>query len=103
MTGAVTAFLSFFVNAFPNKKLIGYSYFEQVRDILPSFFAALTMCASVLLVGLLPLNTVLLLILQILTGVFVYVLISVMFKFKSFYFLLNTIKSLKNKGGNIND
>lgn len=103
MTGAVTALLSFFVNAFPNKKLIGYSYFEQVRDILPSFFAALTMCASVLLVGLLPLNTILLLILQILTGVFVYVLISVMFKFKSFYFLLNTIKSLKNKGGNIND
>ncbi len=103
MTGAITAFLSFFVNAFPNKKLIGYSYFEQVRDILPSFLAALAMCAAVLFVGLLPLNTFLVLILQILTGVTVYVLISVIFKFKSFYFLLDTIKSLKNKGGNIND
>ncbi len=103
MTGAITTFLSFFVNAFPNKKLIGYSYFEQVRDILPSFFAALTMCAAVLFVGMLPVNTLLVLVLQILTGVAVYLIISVIFKFKSFYFLLDTIRSLKNKGGSIND
>lgn len=99
MTGAITAFLSFFVNAFPNSKLIGYSYFEQVRDILPALLASLTMCATVLLIGLLPLSTGLLLVLQIISGFAVYLLISVIFKLKAFYFLLGAIRNFKSKGG----
>ena len=98
MTGAITAFLSFFVNAFPNSKLIGYSYFEQVRDILPALLAALAMCGVVLLIGLLPISTALLLALQILAGFATYLLISVIFKFKSFYFLLGVIRNFKSKG-----
>lgn len=33
----VSGVISTFVNAWPNKKVIGYSYAEQLRDILPAF------------------------------------------------------------------
>jgi hypothetical protein len=48
MTGAFTTIISCFINASPNKKLIGYSYLEQMKDILPSFAAAVVMLAAVL-------------------------------------------------------
>lgn len=37
MSYLVTAVLSSFVNAWPNKRVIGYSFAEQVRDIAPAF------------------------------------------------------------------
>lgn len=42
MVGAymVTGVISTFVNAWPNKKVIGYSYGEQLRDIAPAFALA---------------------------------------------------------------
>ena len=39
----VTGIISTFVNAYPNKRVIGYSYGEQLRDIAPAFaLSALT-------------------------------------------------------------
>lgn len=35
LSGAATVVLSIFVNAYPNKKLLDYSYLEQMKDILP--------------------------------------------------------------------
>ena len=97
LTGVFTTFISCFVNASPNKKLIGYSYFEQMRDILPSFLAAAVMFAIVLLVGKLPLSNILLLILQVVTGIAVYLLISATFRFKPFISLLSLVKKLIKK------
>ena len=92
-TAAVTTILGFFVNALPNKKLIGYSYFEQLRDIMPSFLAAAFMCAAVMLVGLLELNTALLLLLQIVTGIVVYGAVSFIFKLKPFVLICEMLKN----------
>lgn len=87
MTGALTTFTSCFINAYPNKKLIGYSYFEQMKDILPSFFAAIIMLVCVLLVGKLNLPIVVLLIVQVIVGVIVYFAISAMVKLEPFRLL----------------
>ena len=94
MTGVVTAFISCFVNAYPNKKLVGYSYFEQMRDILPSFFMAAVMFVCVLTVGIIKANTAVLLIIQIITGVFVYLILSLIFKPEPFV----TLKKMITKG-----
>ena len=96
MTAAVTAFISFFVNALPNKKLIDYSYFEQLRDIMPSFLSAAFMCAAVMLVGCLDLNGAILLLLQIVVGAVVYSAVSVIFKLKPFILVREMLKSVKN-------
>ena len=93
MTGVFTALLSCFVNASPNKKIVGYSYFEQMKDILPSFILAAIMFVCVLLAGTLNLNPYLLLILQVITGCIIYVSLSAITKVKPFLFLLETTKN----------
>ena len=95
MTGAITTVISSFVNAFPNKKLIGYAYFEQMKDILPSLFMSLVTCGAVLAVGMLNINVFLLLLIQISVGVSVYLLMSVILKPAPFRLILASIKSLR--------
>lgn len=92
MTGVVTTFTSSFLNAYPNKKLIGYSYFEQMRDILPSLVASLVMMAVVLLVGQLNVSDLVKIGIQILAGVAVYVTIAATVGMKPFRFLLGMLR-----------
>ena len=97
-TGIITGLISCFVNASPNKKLVGYSYFEQMKDILPSLLFSLVMLGCVLAVQLLHLNNILTILLQIVVGVVVYVLLSMLFKLEPFRILLNIFKKFFKKG-----
>lgn len=92
MTGVFTTFISCFVNAYPNKKLIGYSYFEQMKDLLPSMAASLLMCGVVLAIGLLELSSIATLLLQIIAGVAVYFAMSAIFRLEPFKLLLLMLK-----------
>lgn len=93
MTGAFTTVISCFINAYPNKKLIDYSYFEQMRDILPSIAAAVVMLGAVLAVQLLGLGAFVTLAVQIALGVAVYAAVSVIFRLEPFRLLLNMLKN----------
>ncbi len=97
MTGMFTVFISCFINAYPNKKLIGYSYFEQMRDILPSFLCAITMFIAVFLIGKLPLHNIVLLPLQVVSGTVIYLALSIFFKLEIFEYLLKFIKGFIGK------
>ena len=99
MTGVFTTFISCFVNAYPNKQLIDYSYFEQMKDLCPSFLAAITMFLCVLAAGRLPLGLFAVLVVQIITGVAVYLLISVLGKLKPFELIWQMISSKIGKKG----
>lgn len=91
-TGLITTLISCFINAFPNKKLIGYSYFEQMKDILPAFVLSLVMFGVVFAMSYIPLHPVLVLIIQIITGVAIYVLGSAMFRLRGYTFVLERLK-----------
>lgn len=95
-TGVFTTVISCFVNAYPNKKLINYSYFEQMKDLLPSLIASVIMCVCVLLVGHFCVNadvmSILTIAIQIVVGMTIYLGISVIFKSKPFYSLLILVK-----------
>lgn len=97
MTGLVTALLSSFVNASPSKKLIGYSYAEQMKDILPSFLAAAIMFLCVYMIDGLGLGIVITLCVQIIAGVIVYVVVSRFARLKPYFELLEMIKTYRNK------
>ena len=97
-TGIFTTVISCFINAYPNKKLVGYSYFEQMRDILPSFVISMVMFGTVILVGRVRIHTLLLLILQVMVGVAVYVVVSAVLKLAPFRMVLDTVKSALKKG-----
>lgn len=80
------------VNAAPNKKLLGYSYLEQWRDIMPALALSAAMMVVVRLVGLLSLHPLLLLALQVTVGAAVYVAGSAVFKIESFSYLIRQIR-----------
>lgn len=83
-----------FVNAFPNRKLLNYSYRQQMADFLPSMLLAGAMFAIVYSLKFLGLTNWLTLLIQVPTGVLIYLIGSKLFKFDSFDYILNTLKSL---------
>ena len=88
----VSSFLSQLINAWPNKKLLNYSYLDQIKDILPNIVLAAIMSIIVLMIGNLNLNYILCLIIQICTGVISYLLLSIITKNKSLFYLKNMAK-----------
>lgn len=86
-----------FINAWPNKKLINYSYSEQILDILPSFINSLVMYIPVFLMNFLDINLVVLLFLQIVVGGTIYALFSIVTKNDSLTYLMTTLASLRTK------
>ena len=80
------------VNAFPNKKLLKYGYFEQIKDILPFIAMSAVMAGAVIGIGFIPINIYIKLVIQVLVGVVIYVALSAIFKVESFRYILNIIK-----------
>lgn len=87
LSAIVYAIFASIVNAFPNKKLLDYTYFEQLRDIMPSFLLAAFMGACVYAVGMISINIFIKLLLQVIIGVIIYVSGSIIFKFEAFKYL----------------
>ena len=77
-------FLNQIINSWPNKKLLNYSYKDQIMDILPSTALALVMGICVIAIGHLKINSLLLLLIQIFVGMVVYALGSFVFKLEAF-------------------
>ena len=97
VSGLAYSVIATMFNAAPNRKLLDYSYFEQVKDILPSFALALLMGAVVYPISLISMPAILVLCMQVLVGAAVYVAMSAILKLEPFYYILNTIKQLKRR------
>ena len=95
-----TTIISAFINAFPNRKLLNYTYREQFLDFLPNIFICVLMGIPVYFMSYLNINIYLLLILQIFAGVFIYFIGSFLTKNYSFLYLYNFTKSLYFKHKN---
>lgn len=87
----------YFVNSYPNKKCIGYSYKQQLMDVGPNFMMAFLMSLGVFLVGRLDLNIYVLLPLQIVIGIIVYILMSVITKNDSMVYVTNYLRNKYRK------
>lgn len=93
-----TSITSQIINAEPNKKLLGYTYGQQIKDIIPSMLLSAVMFGAVFCVQLLGLNDWLTLLIQVPLGVAVYIAGSKLFKFESFDYLLVTVKGFLKRG-----
>ena len=71
----VSGLIGLIINIKPNIKLLGYSYAEQIRDILPSILSALVMGSAVYLITFLPIKDIFMLSLQVVVGAVVYILV----------------------------
>lgn len=81
-----------FINAYPNKKLINYTYIEQIMDMLPSMIKAALMAAVVYAVGIIRDYSLPVLIIQIFVGMILYYVMSKATKDKNYMYLINVIK-----------
>lgn len=93
----VTSILSQIINSWPNKKLLNYSYIQQLKDILPSIILAVVMGAIVYCYNFLHIGKIITLILQVITGAIIYIAGSKMLKIDTFDYVLDTIKGFKKK------
>ena len=90
----ISTTLSAIINAIPNKKLLGYTFKMQLKDILPSLIMSLVMFGAVYPISLLNINVWLMLIIQVVAGVAIYIALSAIFKVESFRYILSLIKGL---------
>jgi O-antigen/teichoic acid export membrane protein len=99
MYGSIVAStINFFISTHFINKLLNYSYKELAIDILPQLALSIGMCAIILCVGMFNLNSILLLLIQVPTGIVVYILGSILFKIESYSYVLNMLKKfLKRK------
>lgn len=88
---AVLNVLFTFINSYPNVNQLGYSYREQFVDIFPNFFMAFVMAIITYSFTFLPINDVLVLILQVVCGFFIYVILSSITKNSQFFFIKTLI------------
>lgn len=95
LVGVPTSIICLFINAWPNKQLLQYNYFEQIKDIMPSFLLAVFMGSIVWIIGCIDMSkTLLLFCVQIPVGAIIYILGSILLKYKEFYYILDKIKNI---------
>ena len=90
---ALFAVISMVINVIPNRSLIGYSAWQQIKDLFPALSLSCIMGISVYFITLLDLPVLIELILQVITGGVVYLMLSWLFKLDGFIYLFNMTES----------
>lgn len=85
------------INAWPNRKLLHYSYLQQLRDILPGLLLSVTMSVAVYGIGLLPIGLFCKLVCQVFFGAVIYIGLSIVAKNESFMYLYGSLRAFLNK------
>lgn len=88
----ITGIISTFVNAYPNKRVIGYSYSEQIRDIAPAFVISAIAGGLALFCGSLVASPGLQILAEVAVMAIAYFGIAAIFKLEAFEYLINTAR-----------
>jgi O-antigen/teichoic acid export membrane protein len=88
----INNFINQIINSWPNRKLLNYRYLEQIHDILPNTMLAMFMGGCVYAISYLQMPVIISMILQVVSGIVIYILGSIIFKIDSFDYILETIK-----------
>ena len=97
LAGTLTSMI---INSWPNKELLGYSFKEQIIDILPGILLALLMGTVISFVQMFGLPSAVTLLIQIPLGAAIYIGTSYALKIDSFEYLLNMVKGFARKRAN---
>lgn len=101
----VTSIVSTFINALPNKSLLGYSYKNQIIDLLPTLIISTVMGIIVFLVdnllSAIYLGLLIRIIIDVISGVLIYIILSIITKNKNFKYFLDMLKNFFAKKGDI--
>lgn len=90
------AVISTYIYIFPNTGLINYSFKSQMKDIIPALIISILMGALIYPINFLNVPQIATLLLQIIFGALIYILLAMIFKIKSFNYLIVTIREIFN-------
>lgn len=88
----VYSILAFVVNAYPNRKYIGYPIWQQMKDVGKNFLISLAMAIVVYLLGTLGLNMYVSVVLQVATGALLYYVMSRTLNKEDYGYVMNFVK-----------
>lgn len=94
-----TSITSQIINSWPNKKLLDYSYPEQIRDILPGILLAVVMGCCVYPVKWVGFSDLLTLLIQVIMGACIFIGGSALLKLEGFRYLWEQLKLVWRKNG----
>lgn len=93
----ISTLASMIINSWPNKKLLNYSFIEQMKDIFPSILLALGMGVVVYLIGLANIPALPMLIIQIICGGVIYLFGSVLLKLDPYEYIKDMLLSFSRR------
>ncbi len=93
----VTGIASVFINAAPNVKLLGYTFKEQLSDLLSPLILSLIMAAIVFPLSKTGLGGIALIAVQVICGTIVYLIGSIISRQSGFMFIMNFVKRSEHK------
>ena len=92
---AVSSFICIFINTYPNKKLLNYGCFEQMKDVFPYFILSVLIGILVFPIAYIRINDIALIAIQGLLGSSLYILIAKLMKMDSFEYALQLLKKIR--------
>lgn len=96
-TSIFTSIISYFLNSYFPGKLLGYTSWMQLKDISKSFSITIAMAVVVFVLKYLPLSNWIILPIQIVVGLFVFILLCKLTKIEEYAEMLKMIKPMLNK------
>ena len=97
LSGLVVSILSQIINSWPNKRLLGYSYIDQLKDIMPNIIASVIMAFAVYWLTIVKMPDICILALQLLAGLAIYLAISKIMRLDSLEYVMLIINIKKKK------
>lgn len=93
----LTSLISTFINSFPNKKLLSYSFYEQFIDIVPSIILSTMMGIAIYYISYFNMNNIATIVTQIVVGILVYISLAIAFRLESYKYIISTIIEFRTK------
>lgn len=90
----IASLFATYLYAFPAKKLFNYSFWEQCKDMLPTFILSVVMAVIVSCISLLNLSPLVTLIIQMIVGISIYFGMAWILKLEVFTYIINSIKEI---------
>lgn len=87
----ICALMNQLINSWPNRKLLNYSYKEQLRDILPNLLLAIVIAVVIAAISLLGMSRLLIFICQIIVAITLFLVLSNLFKLDSYSYIKNVL------------
>jgi O-antigen/teichoic acid export membrane protein len=93
----INTIIATFINAAPNKRVIGYSYLEQIRDICPAYGLSALAGAAAWPVGMLGLPLVLAIVVQVVLVYGIFAVLARLLHLEEYDYIVSTMREMRQR------